>query len=97
MARKAEGNPFPPHLIWILENANPIRGGGVKFMVPYRLRHLASSAYLTVVDERHLAVSTRPECARSSETLFSLCPLDADDVALTSTTPVRLKHESSGA
>ena len=96
MERRVEGNPCPPNMIWILENANPIRGGGLKFGVPYRVRHLASSAYLTVVDQVSLAVSTRPECTKSTQNLFVLCPLDADDMELTPTTPVRLKHQSSG-
>ena len=96
MARKPDPNPCPPNLMWILENTNPRRGGVVKFRVPYRLRHVASSAYLTVVDGVQLTMSTRDECAKSKATLFLLCPLDSDDVALTPSTPMRLKHEASG-
>ena len=88
-----------PNAMWILEGARADRGGSVHFGAPYRLRHLASSSYLTVGDNlrsmtQSLAVSAAP--STSSDTLFLLYPLDSDAIALTSTTPVRLKHEATG-
>ena len=87
--------------IWILENAKVNRGGSVRFGVAYRLRHLASSCYLTVVKggwdrSARLAVSPHASCTASRESLFLLYPLDSDTMGLSSTTPVQLRHEATG-
>ena len=99
LEKKAE-HSLCPNSIWVLEGARVDCGGSVKFGVPYHLRHLATNAYLTVVDDDgdtpQLAVSTSPSCAVSRQTLFLLFPLDSDTIALTSTSPVRLKHQSTG-
>ena len=88
--------------MWILENAKANYGGSPQFGVAHRLRHVASSSYLTVL--RHpvfahtlqLAISSDPECPSDKNSLFILYPLDADTHALTSTTPVQLQHQASG-
>ena len=103
--------PLPPpppqgiscaHSMWILENTTPNYGGGVEFGVPYRVRHLLSSAYLTVTQSAEeggasqLTLSDQTWVATSRHSVFLLYPLDADAISLTPTTPVRLRHELSG-
>ena len=101
MSRKAEDSSCTSS-VWILENTTVNVGGGVKFGQPYRMRHLASSAYLTVVphaivaNKKQLTISTHSRCSSSRESLFLLYPLDSDTMTLASTTPVRLQHESTG-
>ena len=98
LEKKAE-HSLCPNSIWVLERAQVDRGGSVKFGVGYRLRHLPTSTYLTVMedgDAPQLAVSPVDSGAVTRQMLFVLYPLDSDTVALTSATPVQLKHKSTG-
>ena len=100
--RRATEDSTCANSMWILENAKANHGGGLQFGVPLRLRHIASSSYLTVLCHpvfSHcsvLAISADPECAYSTNSLFSLHPLDEDTRSLTSTTPVQLQHHATG-
>ena len=75
----------------------PLSGGGAKFLRAYRLRHLPSSAYLTVAHDA--LKGPRLQLGRGAapaDSTFVLQPLDSDTWTLTSQTPFHLKHKATG-
>ena len=87
--------------LWIFEAAKANRGGILELAVPYRLRHVASSSYLTVLYDAanefaDLSLTAELSQANEEATLFLLHPLDNDTADMDSSTPVYLRHEKTG-